>query len=391
MDAWQDFCDRMAALGTAITAPPFPSGAGSERARVEGAHHLANQVATWLTWAVGHDSVTHPRFFRQNDLFYRWGGPNVDQVTRRATIDPVGTYRISGSLGACEDFILTMKDGDMHEGRHGVAFDTLGSDLGFGPGADVEIHLCGDALRREPGEGAWLAIPEGVSMLNIREYYWGWTAAAPATLVIERLDTQGTAPPPLTDADLAARLDKAARLVETSLTYWNDWVAAERAKLPPNTMGTPGGSAGGSSRIAYSFGFYELADDEALLVEAGPPPSPYWDIQLYSLGWFESFDFANRSTSLNHTQARMSADGRFRVVVAHTDPGVRNWLDTEGRPEGMLTHRWIGGPPAAITARLVPLAAVRDHLPADTLVVDPAERADEIRRRQAHAAWRYRT
>jgi hypothetical protein len=388
MDAWQDFCGRLAALGTVITGPPFPTG---ERAQLEGTRHLANQVATWLTWAVGADSATHPRFFRQNDLFFRWGGPNVDQVTRRATIDPAGTYRISGSLGACQDIILTMKDGDMHDGRYGVAFDVLGSELGFGPGADVEIHL-GSEGGAPYGDGVQLAIPAGASMLNVREYYWDWTAAAPATLVIERLDTLGTPPPPLTEADLAARLDKAARLVEASVTYWNDWVGREKAKLPPNTMGPAGGSAGGSRRIAYSFGFYDLADGEALVVESGPPPSPYWDIQLYSLGWFESYDFANRTSSLNHTQARLSpGDGRFRAVVAPTDPGVPNWLDTEGRPDGMLTHRWIGGRPAEMTAKVVPLADVRDHLPADTPTVSPAERADEIRRRQSHAAWRYRT
>jgi hypothetical protein len=383
MDAWRDFCERMLALGDTIRGPAFPS---SERARLEGTHHLANQLATWMSWAVGYDSPTHPRFFRQNDLFFRWGGPNVDQVTRRATIDPAGTYRISGSLGACEDFILTLKDGDMHEGRYGIKAEAMGSELGFAAGADVEIHLSG-----APREGAWLAIPDGTSMLNIREYYWDWSATPPAMLVIERLDTQGAPPPRITEAELAARLDKAARLVESSLTYWNEWVAGEKAKLPPNTMGEPGGNAGGSSRIAYSFGFYELAEDEALLIEAGPPPSPYWDVQLYSIGWFESYDFANHVTSLNHTQGRLSGDGGFRAVVAHRDPGVPNWLDTEGRMDGMITHRWIGGPAAAISSRVIPLAEVRDHLPAGTPEVTPAERADEIRRRQAHAAWRYRT
>jgi hypothetical protein len=84
-------------------------------------------------------------------------------------------------------------------------------------------------------------------------------------------------------------------------------------------------------------------------------------------------------------------DGGFRAVVAHADSGTPNWLDTEGRPEGMLTHRWIGGPPAEITAKVVALAELRDHLPAGTPAVTPDERADEIRRRQSHAAWRYRT
>ena len=39
----------------------------------------------------------------------RWGGPNVDQVTRRARVDGSGTYEITGNMGACEDFILTVK------------------------------------------------------------------------------------------------------------------------------------------------------------------------------------------------------------------------------------------------------------------------------------------
>src|SRR5437764_526609 len=136
-----------------------------------------------MTWAVGYDTPTHPRFFRQNDLFFRWGGPNVDQVTRRATIDPAGTYRVSGSLGSCQDFIVTLKDGDMHESRYDIKAEAMGSELGFAPGADVVLDLGG---RRR--NGAWLDIPDGTSMLNIREYYWDWTASAPATLVIERLD-----------------------------------------------------------------------------------------------------------------------------------------------------------------------------------------------------------
>jgi hypothetical protein len=110
------------------------------------------------------------------------------------------------------------------------------------------------------------------------------------------------------------------------------------------------------------------------------------------MGWFEPFDYANHTTSLNHTQARLSTDRRFRAVLAHQDPGVSNWLDTEGRAEGMITHRWIDArSDPSISARVVPFADVRAHLPADTSLVGADERRDEVRRRQAHVAWRYRT
>jgi hypothetical protein len=378
--AWHRFCERLSALGERVTGDEFVT---DDAGRVDGIHHLATQTIAWLSWAVGYADPTHPAFFRQNDLVVRWGGPNVDQTTRRARIDPAGHYRISGNLGACEDMILTLKTGDMFTGHYGIRHEVMASELGYGPGDDVDITIGGP-------DG--IPIADDVTMVNLREYYWNWQPAAPAVFAIERLDTAGTTPPPRTAAALAAQLDEAATLIESSISYWHQWVEAERAKLAPNTMGPPGGAAGGSERIRYSFCFYELADDEALLIEVDPAGARFRDIQLYSLVWFESLDFANRTTSLNHTQDSLGADGRLRVVVSATDPGVANWLDTAGRRSGMITQRWIGaaGEPAA-SARVVRLADLAQHLPAATPVVDASTRRAEIVRRQQHVAWRYRT
>ncbi len=73
---WPEFCDRMAKLGEGLEG--------------EGVRHLANQVACWLTYAIGHTDPAHPAFFRSSDLVYQWGGPNADQVARRARISGVG-------------------------------------------------------------------------------------------------------------------------------------------------------------------------------------------------------------------------------------------------------------------------------------------------------------
>jgi hypothetical protein len=229
-------------------------------------------------------------------------------------------------------------------------------------------------------------------MLNLREYYFDWQPRAPAIVTIERVDTAGTAPPVLTQARLAEMLDEAATIIERSITYWNDYLRAAKEELAPNTMGAPRHNAGGSSRIHYSFGFFELDRSQALLIEASPPDARFWDIQLYTMGWFEPFDYANHTTSLNHNQASLSTDGWFRTVVAADDPGVPNWLDTEGRAEGMITHRWIDtGSEPTIRARLLAIDDVRDALPPDTPSVDAARRRDEVRERQRHVAWRYRT
>ncbi|HZP29634.1 MAG TPA: hypothetical protein VFC99_11825, partial [Acidimicrobiia bacterium] len=319
--AWHEFCDRLAALGDRILEPDFP---GTPRDRAEGFRHLANQVVGWLGWAIGYPDPAYPAFFRQNDLVVRWGGPNVDQVTRRARVAADGVYRVAGCLGTCEDFILTVKNGDMHMERYGILHEVMASELGIGAGDDFELVLAADEAHARGSR--WVPLHADATMINVREYYFDWRPGPPATIAIERLDTQGTAPPPLTPGALAGMLDEALALAESSVVYWNDYMRRAKAELPPNTMGTPRHNAGGSSRIHYSFGFFELATDDALLIEAGPPDARFWDVQLYSMGWFETLDFANRVTSLNHNQGHLSSDGRFRAVVAHHDPGVPNWL-----------------------------------------------------------------
>jgi hypothetical protein len=386
--AWRAFCDRLARIGDQLLGPDFP---GMPRDRAEGYRHLANQVVAWLGWSIGHPDAEFPAFFRQNDLVVRWGGPNVDQVTRRARVSAAGVYRIAGTMGSCEDFILTVKDGDMHMERYGILTETLGSELGIGPGDDFAITL--SAERPEiAGPGPWVELHRDATMVNLREYYFNWRAAPPALVTIERVDTRGTGPGPLTPERVETMLDDAAAIIERSIVYWNDYLRSAKAEGVPNTMGAPRHNAGGSSRIHYSFGFYELAPDEALVIEAGPPDARFWDIQLYTMGWFEPFDYANHVTSLNHTQGHLSSDGAFRAVLAHDDPGVANWLDTEGRAQGMVTHRWIDARSApTISAKRVPFAEVAAYLPPETPMVDPTARREEIRRRQDHIAWRYRT
>lgn len=378
--AWARFSAVLARLGDRIAAGEFGA---DERCVVEGLRHVATQTVAWLSWAVGYADPAFPAFFRQNDLVVRWGGPNVDQTTRRARIDPAGSYRITGNLGTCEDVIITLKTGDMFMGQYGIRHEVMASELGYTAGADVHIEL---------GGPSGIPIAPDVTMVNLREYYWDWRPGAPAVFAIERLDTIGTAPLPVSGVALAAQLDAAAALLDSSIGYWHEWVEAERAKLAPNTMGPAGAAAGGSSRIHYSVGFFALDDGEALLIEVDPAGARFRDIQLYSLAWFESLDFANRTTSLNHTQDQPSPDGLVRLVVSEGDPGVPNWLDTEGRRAGMITQRWIGAtaePRAAAT--VVPLADVWSVLPPDTPRVDGPSRRAQIERRQRHVAWRYRT
>src|SRR5262249_29874759 len=157
------------ALGDRILADDFPADA---RDRAEGMRHLATQTACWLTYAGGYSDAAYPAFFRSADPTYAWGGPNVDQVARRATIDGAGTYRVSGRMGSCEEFVLQLKGGTTQSGGANIGTEVSASSLGLRPGDAFEILLGGE----EQG-GTWLPLAAGPGFVHVRDYYFEWAPA----------------------------------------------------------------------------------------------------------------------------------------------------------------------------------------------------------------------
>jgi hypothetical protein len=51
--------------------------------------------------------------------------------------------------------------------------------------------------------------------------------------------------------------------------------------------------------------------------------------------------YRHRRVSLNRRQVRYERDGSFRIVMAHRDPGVPNWIDPAGLRSGMLFWRFL--------------------------------------------------
>jgi hypothetical protein len=285
-------------------------------------------------------------------------------------------------MGCCDEFVLQVKQGATQSGGAEIETEVLASALGIGPGEDFCIVLGG-----APQPGLWLPLSPEATFVHVRDYYFGWEVAAPATFVIERLHPPAGAPSPLTGDDVAEMLDAVAAEVEHSIPFWNEYQLRLRAAGEPNTFGVPAPAGRGVQDVLYSHAFVAIDVDEALVVELHAPPDQLWDIQLYNRAWYEALDFRHRLTCLNHRLARRSGDGAVRVVIAAQDPGCANWLDTEGRDEVLATIRWwhpLGTP--AVSQQVVPTAGIPDLLP-----VTPQQRRDEIAQRTAHTAWRYRT
>jgi hypothetical protein len=136
---------------------------------------------------------------------------------------------------------------------------------------------------------------------------------------------------------------------------------------------------------------FDLDDGEALILETDMPKvRHYWNIQLND-PLFNAVEYVYRLSSLNAATAQISSDGKLRAVIALEDPGVPNWLDPAGFKQGTIYGRWYDCDtnPMPIIKR-VPLAQLRAHLPADTPVVTPAERAEQLRARVRAAQRRRR-
>jgi hypothetical protein len=366
------------ALGARLLNDDFPSDPDR---RDEAFRHLAQQLLCWLEWSLGYGDPGSPAFQRQNDLVTPWGGPNADNVYRHARVSPRHEYRVRGRMNSCEEFALAIREGFRHTDRPGTLTELTASDIGIRRGKDFELLLGGDGP-----EANRVPLPDGAIMCSIREYYFEWQPRDPATFTIECTGSESLSPPTLADA-----LREALDLTERSLVFWNDYMRDARAKQADNTFGGKIDVPRGLQLQQFGFCFFDLAPDEALLVECDVPDARYWSFQLYGMHFFRGLDLG-RITSLNHRQATVGGDGRLRLVVAHSDPGVPNWLDTMGRQVALLNYRHFWGAPlATIDTRVVPFGAIRGALPSSTPTVDPATRERQMAARRAHLAWRFRT
>jgi hypothetical protein len=106
--------------------------------------------------------------------------------------------------------------------------------------------------------------------------------------------------------------------------------------------------------------------------------------------WWATVDYANHQSSLNGHQAVLDADGVFRAVVAGSDPGVANWLDTGGNNQGAMIFRWLRATDAPVPATtVIKLGDLPAALPAGTAMVDSEGRAATLARRRAGVRRRF--
>lgn len=229
-----------------------------------------------------------------------------------------------------------------------------------------------------------------VKFLYIRDSMEDWAAETPFDLDIELVGSP--------DADPISRDEIVRRAVHRSREDVGlyHWFQTGFTLLTPNVL-RPVDKArrtGGLVTQATARAWWEIGEDDAVIIDYDPAGANYVSIELSNF-LFRSLDAGERTSSLSRAQCAVSSDGRVRAVIAITDPGVANWLDTSGFSKVMMMHRWQGLPSQPVNegphvrAKLVKIADLRTELPADTVWFGAQQRAEQIAARQAAFARRY--
>lgn len=228
--------------------------------------------------------------------------------------------------------------------------------------------------------------------LLVRECFYDWQTEIPSELIIEPVDA--TPPTALSEAALIDRLGAARRMMHFALdTYCGPFTRhiLETAGLNHFFIEDTSGDDDGRSNPSalYVPAVYEIAEDEALIIELTIGDARYWSVQLGDL-WLQATDWVWRQSSLNGHAARPDPDGKVRLVLAARDPGVANWLDVGPHLKGVAVLRaYFATRFSAPVTQRVPISALDRHLPPETIRLSAAERSENLNQRARAARRRY--
>jgi hypothetical protein len=352
-ESWRDFCRALERAGDVVLREASPHDAFD---RAEGFRYLTRLTRVALESFLEFADPAFPVLRRPAHETVKIGADNPDNYYQSAAIRGEFDYRITGTRGTIHYLGIGSYAGGYGEGgRRGQDGYVEAHQLEIAPDGRFELVL---SCRQHPGN--WLPLRPDSSLVIVRQTFRDRSRETIADLRIERLGG-AAAPAPLSPAFLDAGLARAAAYVHGTAALFAGW--AEGFARHPNQLPrfdpAVAAAAHGDPNIAYYHGYWELAPDEALLVEVTPPRCDYWNFQLNNW-WMESLDYRHHRIALNGHEARTRADGSLRLVVAHADPGVPNWLETAGHARGTMCLRWIGAAAHPDPAtRVVKLAELR--------------------------------
>ena len=331
--AWEQFCDQLKLAGASLMYPGTPRDAFQQ---AEGMRYLTRLTRGGLEAFVEFNDPSFPVLRRTAHETIKLGADNPDNHYFNAQISGQYEYRITGKRNSIHYIGFFTQNGN---------YGTTGglAPCGVLEGDYLKIETDGSfevILSKSPKGKNWLRIEEETSMVMVRQTFLDRFSEVPAELSIENLDGRKT-PEPLTPARIAEGLKTASMFVAGASLLFARWANGFQKHVNQLPLFDPAVSnaAGGDSNIIYYHSYWKLADCEALVIEVKPPDCDSWNFQLNNY-WMESLDYRYFTICINKASAVYEADGSVKVIVAHQNPGLPNWINTCHHDEGTMLWRW---------------------------------------------------
>lgn len=259
----------------------------------------------------------------------RWGIDNPDSVYRVIPISGDERYEISGRVG---EHRMTENYFTLWDARMGTVDVLNGRTMAVDSDGTFTISV--DA---EPADGRPNHVQTSAEAheFYIRDVLLDWGRDDPNHLRVQRLGG-----PPATPA---RTLDEQAEATAAMMAHFADFTGKLSHgvyKMPANqfNLAWSADKVGAMRNQVYVMGRFDLAPGEAFVVDLNDGGAEYFTVPLSNI-WGTTLDICDRTGSLNKAQSVPNEDGTYTYVIAPDDPGVANWIDSDGLREGILTLR----------------------------------------------------
>jgi len=342
---------------------------------------------------------------------------NPDTIYRFMAVNKTSTYVITGQFTGDDPAETTFS---VLTGLSGNTASVLnGKDLVRNPDGSFTITVSGSPTGPGPNH---IQITDDTTLIAVRNTLSDWNNQDPMSLSIERvsgppnslfaqlggfaipfigptvtknplLTTLVSLIPPLPDTPpllrgtvtaviMALGLQMEAKYIKVATI---DPTTGERRQ--PNVFTNPTRNAEFLATQMQSAGYFQLDDDQALVLTINPGDAGYFVVPVTN-DWTITDNYWDQQTSLNISQAEKNPDGTYTIVVSPQDPEIWNWVSTGGLNQGTISIRFQDIDPEAtnlptVSSQVVSLDQLASVLPAGTVPATPQDRLDQIALRKS--------
>jgi hypothetical protein len=391
-DAWYAFCEQIKEAGDHV----FKDESGStDGERTNAFRYLTQNLSQAFDIFLENRDDRYPNLHAFCGPTRKLGADNPDCIYLQSWINDHDTYKISGNRGSAKMFNIAVQGqwtGSLHEpfGDRPVA-NLFGEELTTDWDGNFELWIS-----PEPHDGNWIQSQPGTRKIFYRQYFDHWDEV-PGTYRIERIGDSVEPPPAIEPAWLIESMARAGRFVVDATRDWPNVLFERHGNYERMNQFVRYGQASDAAneeadarrgRVVQQL-YWDVAPDEALVVEFESEPGWFWQFGACTV-FGGSLEFRYRQVSLTSGMSPVDPDGTTRVVLSHADPGIWNWLDTQGHTRGWLLFRnMLTRDVPDIRTRVVGARDLGRELGGVATPITPEERRAELRRRRVANMRRY--